>query len=176
MSSRILAVIFDLDLTLVDTSSLTDLRAARNWPAVYKGIPWTTLYPGVRELLDECLDLGLKLGIVTTAPSTYCAKVVEFHQIPVECRVCYHDVPRGRIKPHPDQMLLCSERLGVPPSQCLAIGDDPRDIASAEAAAKLGNPWAQLLKDFLVQAGSSATGSIVFEAIKFGAGHILFRM
>lgn len=52
--------------------------------------------------------------------------------------------------------------------------DRMKIASSAEAVAKLQNSWSNSLKDFLLQASSSAAGNVVFEAIKFGAGHLLF--
>ncbi|GAA5578824.1 hypothetical protein Pgin02_01853 [Porphyromonas gingivalis] len=46
------SIIFDLDLTLVDTSVLEELRKKRNWNTVYSLIPSTSLYDGIREILD----------------------------------------------------------------------------------------------------------------------------
>jgi HAD superfamily hydrolase (TIGR01549 family) len=44
------------------------------------------------------------------------------------------DGPR-RLKPHPDGMLRAADRLGVPPAECLVVGDrDDADGAAARAA------------------------------------------
>lgn len=45
------------------------------------------------------------------------------------------DVTRG--KPAPDLYLVAAERLGVPPSACVAIEDSPWGLASARAAGML---------------------------------------
>lgn len=44
------------------------------------------------------------------------------------------DVPPGRGKPHPDIFLLCAERMGVPPAECIVFEDAVPGIRAAEAA------------------------------------------
>ena len=46
-------VIFDLDMTLVDTSSLKQLRTKRRWPQVYDRLDETKLFEGVSNLIDN---------------------------------------------------------------------------------------------------------------------------
>ena len=45
-------IIFDLDLTLVDTTCLEELRHNRNWAEAYKKIPHTSMYSGIKEILE----------------------------------------------------------------------------------------------------------------------------
>ena len=47
-----------------------------------------------------------------------------------------------RLKPHPAGYLLAAERLGVPPANCLVIGD--RDDADGEAARRAGMGFRQV--------------------------------
>lgn len=44
------------------------------------------------------------------------------------------DVPPGRGKPNPDIFLLCAERMGVPPADCIVFEDALPGIRAAEAA------------------------------------------
>ena len=125
-------VIFDLDLTLVDTSNMEPLRRKGNWQGVYKAIPASTIYEGVEELVAHCRSLGLKVGVATSSPSTYATKVLAHHRIKFDALVAYHDTDRK--KPHPDPLLLAAEKLGIKPTHILAIGDDPKDVISAKAA------------------------------------------
>ena len=43
------SIIFDLDLTLVDTTCLEEARHERNWQKAYGLIPQTSLYKGIQE-------------------------------------------------------------------------------------------------------------------------------
>ncbi len=46
------------------------------------------------------------------------------------------DAPRA--KPEPDLFLACQERLGVPTTQCYAVGDATWDLLAARRAGMLG--------------------------------------
>jgi len=43
----------------------------------------------------------------------------------------------GRLKPHPAPLRLAARRLGVPPAQCVLVGDTSVDVRSAKAAGAL---------------------------------------
>lgn len=51
------------------------------------------------------------------------------------------DVANG--KPHPEPYLKAAERLGLPPSACLAIEDSPTGARSAKAAGMITVGWPQ---------------------------------
>ena len=104
-------VIFDLDLTLIDTTCLEGYRHSRNWPEAYKHIPETSMYPGISDVLDIIRNHNIKMAIVSTSPRPYVEKLVEFYNIPAQAIVSYHDAKP--IKPHPAQMLKALELLGV---------------------------------------------------------------
>ena len=59
-------VIFDLDLTLVDTIILENARKMRNWHEAYGLIPYTSMYAGIQEVLDKIKVQGIKMAIVST--------------------------------------------------------------------------------------------------------------
>ncbi len=48
--------------------------------------------------------------------------------------VCGNDAALARGKPEPDIFLLCAERLGVDPAQCIAFEDSPNGVTAALAA------------------------------------------
>lgn len=125
-------VLFDLDQTLINSSTAEALRKARNWPEVYRLIPGFVVYDGIADLLKMLLEREVPVGIVTSSPGAYCARVIEHHQLRIEKKVCYHDTTRR--KPHPDPILKGIELLKIPANEVWAVGDDPRDIQSAKAA------------------------------------------
>ena len=69
--------IFDLDMTLVDTSSLFALRAAERWDdvigAIDSAVPLNTTggHLAPHELPRVLKELGHKIGIVTTSRRKY---------------------------------------------------------------------------------------------------------
>lgn len=126
------SVIFDLDLTLVDTTKLAPLRKARKWNDVYSMISSTVLYEGMRNVLDIIRDKHIKVAIVSTAPKTYIEKIVEFHNIPVNYIIGFYDA--SPIKPNPAPMLKALELLGVSAKETISFGDRVIDIQSSNSA------------------------------------------
>ena len=126
------SIIFDLDLTLVDTTCLEEYRHTRNWQEAYNHIPDTKLYPGISEVLDIISKHNIKMAIVSTSPRSYIEKIVAHYNIPVKYIVSYHDAKP--IKPHPAQMLKALELLGEPASNVISFGDRAIDIQASNAA------------------------------------------
>lgn len=126
------SIIFDLDLTLVDTSVLEELRKKRNWNTVYSLIPSTSLYDGIREILDVIQKNNIKAVIVSTSPRPYIERIVNHHQIPIQHIIGYHDAKP--IKPHPAPMLKALELLGCSAKDVISFGDHVIDIQSSNDA------------------------------------------
>ena len=90
------------------------------------------------EGAEETLKLITKsypTGIMTGSHLHYIEAIEE--QIPIRSLVptlvtC--DEVRGRGKPNPDGLLLTAQKLGVPPEQCIYIGDQLFDMEAAKAA------------------------------------------
>lgn len=126
------SIIFDLDLTLVDTSCLEEFRHNRNWQEAYRNIPSTTLYPGISEVLEIIRVNNIKMTIVSTSPRPYIEKIVAHYNIPAKYIVSYHDAKP--IKPHPAQMLKALELMGEQASKVISFGDRVIDIQASNAA------------------------------------------
>lgn len=126
------SIIFDLDLTLVDTSCLEEFRHNRNWQEAYRNIPNTTLYPGISEVLEIIRMNNIKMTIVSTSPRPYIEKIVAHYNIPAKYIVSYHDAKP--IKPHPAQMLKALELMGEQASKVISFGDRVIDIQASNAA------------------------------------------
>ena len=125
------AILFDLDMTLVDTSSLLELRKNRKWSQVYRNIPGTTLYPGVINLLKKLRSDGVKMGVVTNSPTKYARKVVSYHDIKLEILTGYHDTANH--KPSPDPIIHGIRKLNLNHGDDLIayVGDESDDITAA---------------------------------------------
>jgi phosphoglycolate phosphatase/pyrophosphatase PpaX len=127
------AVIFDLDMTLVDSSALEPLRRERRWSEVYRRFDMTHVYPGIKQAIESLRGRpGLRLGVVTSAPRTYADRIIAYHHLGLEVFVGYHDTPNH--KPHPAPLLLATQKLGLRPSEVLSVGDEAADIVAARAA------------------------------------------
>jgi HAD superfamily hydrolase (TIGR01662 family) len=125
-------VIFDLDQTLVNSQSLATLRSNRAWQSVYKRLREIDVFDGMVDLLALLVTHKVPLAIVTSSPRSYCTKVVKAVKFPITEFVCYHDTAQR--KPHPEPMYKALTMLKLKPNEAIAIGDDLKDIQSANAA------------------------------------------
>ncbi len=142
-------VIFDLDLTLVDSSIAEEARQGRNWPLVYSLIPRFKLYDGMQEVFDYLRKSEIDAAIVSTAPTTYVRKVIEYYSIPVQTVIGYHDAPR---KPSPAGMLKAMTEMNATPADTISFGDRSIDIIASKAAGikSVGCLWGTLEKERLI--------------------------
>ena len=101
-----------------------------------------TLYPGVRDLLQQLHAGGMKLGIVTQKGRDFAldgrqaGAAIELRNQGV---FDYFSVIVGKedvahYKPDPEGVNLALERLGSTPRQTLLVGDSAADIIAAGAA------------------------------------------
>jgi HAD superfamily hydrolase (TIGR01549 family) len=145
-----MAVIFDLDRTLVDSSSSKELRRLLRWPEVFATIPQFKVYTGIPELLEVLTKGGFGVGIATSSYEAYALKVIDKFRFEPHAVVCREHTRMH--KPHPEPLLLAAKRLGRNPIDCWAIGDEPRDIIAANCAgmvsvaASWGSPDTPALK------------------------------
>jgi len=134
-------VIFDFDQTLVDTSPVEQLRAARNWKAVMAQASKLKVYDGVYELLKERHEAGETLAIVTKSPDMVAKAFIREHGWPINIVLGYHQV-RAR-KPDPEGLILAMQKAGAKPEQTCHVGDQPEDTQASRAAGvlALGSAW-----------------------------------
>ena len=125
-------IIFDLDLTLVDTTPLEQARADRNWQLAYSKVSECHLYDGIQDVLYMISKHNIPVAIVSTSPSTYVQNVVKHFNIPVNHIIGYHDAKPH--KPAPQPMLIALEKLGCSAEQAISFGDRVIDIQSSNAA------------------------------------------
>jgi len=104
------------------------------WPIIYQ--EKAHLFPGSLSTIEFVSQKGIKIGIVTSGRQVN----NEIHHllseegvIPlVDTIIMRHDT--SLLKPAPDPLLLCLERLEVPPEFSVMVGDDPDDIRAGKAA------------------------------------------
>ena len=125
-------IIFDLDLTLVDTTPLEQARAERNWQLAYSKIGECHLYDGIQDVLDVIVKHHIPTVIVSTSPGKYVQNVVDFFHIPVNYIIGYHDIKPH--KPAPEPMLLALQKLGCSAKEAISFGDRVIDIQASNAA------------------------------------------
>ncbi len=103
---------------------------------IYAGLQHdkTRLFPGMPHLLD-CLDeAGLPWGIVTNKPSHLTEPLVQKLGLASRtgCTISGDSLPER--KPSPMPLLRGAELLGADRTDCVYVGDDPRDVEAGRAA------------------------------------------
>lgn len=90
--------------------------------------------PGIKPLLTELKKANLLCAVATASKPerakerlSYIGVYDEFDAV-----VSAHTVKQG--KPHPDVYLYACKKIGVSPSQCIAVEDSPNGIYSATSA------------------------------------------
>lgn len=91
------------------------------------------LQPGAAELVALAAELG-PVGLVSAAPRRYVRAAASASGIlrHVQVIVSGEEVAHG--KPSPDTYLLAARKMGLEPSQCLAVEDSRAGVRSAHAA------------------------------------------
>ena len=94
----------------------------------------TCLYPGIEDLLSSLNDLNIPWGIVTNKPE-YLAQILvpQFPQFK-QCKTLIGGDTLPERKPHPAPVLFAAEKINCAPTDCIYVGDAPRDIESGNRA------------------------------------------
>lgn len=114
-----------------DKAALAEAIVARVEELVReRGVP----LPGSREVLEWIREEGIPCGLATS--SSY--RLLESTLAALELREFFSVVHSAQDeiygKPHPAVYLQAAEKLGIPPTQCLAIEDSVNGVLAAKAA------------------------------------------
>ena len=126
------SIIFDLDLTLVDSTLAEQARSERNWTEAYSLIPKFIVYDGLMPIFDLIRKHNIKASIVSTSPRAYVEKVVNYFQLPIQWIVGYHDAKPH--KPNAAPMLRALEMMNEQAANTISFGDRVIDIQASNAA------------------------------------------
>lgn len=136
--------LFDLDMTLVDSSELETLRARSKWPEVLATLDRIRAFPTTpspHEVVQQLKREGFPIGVVTNAPSAYAQPVLQRFGIPYDVLIAWHDTTEH--KPHPEPLQLALSRLGVEPGDAFYVGDARADVEASYRAevTSVGAGW-----------------------------------
>lgn len=92
------------------------------------------LFAQVPALLDQLDAANIRWGVVTNKAGWLARPVMDDFGLSARsaCLVCGDTAARP--KPAPDPLLYACDQIGASPGQCIYVGDDIRDIQSAQAA------------------------------------------
>jgi HAD superfamily hydrolase (TIGR01509 family) len=98
------------------------------------GVP---LRPGVRRLLEEARDAGLRLAIATTTTPDNVTALLQA-SLAKDAEDWFEVIAAGSMvpkkKPAPDIYFYAMERMGLRPAECLAFEDSENGLIAARAA------------------------------------------
>lgn len=94
----------------------------------------STVYPGVRPLLDRLASEGVPMGVCTNKYEAGTRAVLDALGLAPYFGAAVGGDTLPVLKPDPAPLRLCAERLGVRLSETLYVGDSEVDAATAEAA------------------------------------------
>ena len=136
-----IVIIFDFDLTLVDTTGVEALRTQRRWRDVMSRLDSLEVYDGVDKLLEALHLRGQTLAIVTRSPDMLPQAFISRRQWPIDIVLGFHQVKRR--KPHPDALLTAMRMGKGHAADTYHVGDEADDTKASRAAhiCALGAAW-----------------------------------
>jgi HAD superfamily hydrolase (TIGR01549 family) len=126
--------LFDLDLTLVDSSAVEAWRNARMWTRVRANMGLITAFDvatdsAPHEIPGLLRERGYRVGVVTSSPRWYAEQVLEQFGVEVDVLVAYDDTTEHKPDPAPIQRAL--ELLGRNAADACYVGNDPVDVEAS---------------------------------------------
>ena len=94
----------------------------------------TRLFDGMAELLAQLERDRKPWGVVTNKAERLTLPLLDALHLTGHAACVVGGDTTARLKPHPDSLLHAAAALRLPPSACLYVGDDLRDIQAARAA------------------------------------------
>jgi len=94
----------------------------------------TRLFDGMAELLAQLERDRLRWGVVTNKAERFTLPLLQALRLAGRAACVVGGDTTARLKPHPEPLLHAAAVLQLPPSACLYVGDDLRDVQAARAA------------------------------------------
>lgn len=94
----------------------------------------TFAFDGVAQLIARLAARGLPWGVVTNKASRFTDPLTRGMPLFASAGAIVSGDTTPHAKPHPAPLFEAARRLGVPPAQCVYVGDDERDIVAGLAA------------------------------------------
>lgn len=95
------------------------------------------LRPGIKRIVDEAIQCGVKLAVCSTSNEKSVILIVE-RLLGMDRRKYFQAILAGDIvskkKPDPEIYLLCTERLAINPKNSIVVEDSRNGLLAAKAA------------------------------------------
>lgn len=91
-------------------------------------------FEGVAQLLHEVRSRGFAWGVVTNKSMRFTGPLTQQMPLFATAGAIVGGDSTPFSKPHPEPLLEAARQLGLPPQQCVYVGDDERDVAAGRAA------------------------------------------
>lgn len=107
-------------------------------------------FDGIEQTLEEIEQAGWQWGVVTNKFSNFTVPIMKKLGLYDRACVIISGDETGKLKPHPDNMLVALNKMRASPQETPYVGDDIRD---SKVAQTLGMPfaaatWGYLRQDF----------------------------
>jgi phosphoglycolate phosphatase-like HAD superfamily hydrolase len=97
----------------------------------FEGVEYCGLMPGCLDALDWIRDRGIVMGVATSNSELVTERVLGFLGVRDYFDTIVGRRPELRMKPYPDQILVCLDEIGVDFSRGLMVGDSVKDVEAA---------------------------------------------
>jgi 2-phosphoglycolate phosphatase len=94
----------------------------------------TYAFDGVPEMIAQLVTLGLRWGVVTNKAMRFTGPLTRGMSLFATAAAVVAGDSTPHAKPHPAPLLEAARQLDLPPSRCIYVGDDERDVAAGLAA------------------------------------------
>jgi phosphoglycolate phosphatase len=94
----------------------------------------TSLYPGISELLTNLNEQNIPWGVVTNKPEGLTSLLLPHFDEFKACKVMVGGDTLKERKPHPAPLFHACKKLFVHATECIYVGDAPRDIEAGNRA------------------------------------------
>ena len=94
----------------------------------------TSLFEGLKQVLNNCVKQSIPWGIVTNKPLRYTTPLLEELGLDQQSATTICPDHVSNPKPDPESLLLACSQLSLNPEDCIYIGDHIRDIQAGHSA------------------------------------------
>jgi HAD superfamily hydrolase (TIGR01549 family) len=128
-----ISILFDLDMTLLDTSRLYQYRFQQNWGYVKNNLNLVVPFSGHKVAPHQLPGLlkqkGYRVAIVTSSPKWYAKSLLDRFSISHDVLVAYEDTELH--KPDPAPILFALEQIERLPAYAHYLGDQIVDMQAS---------------------------------------------